>query len=204
MTALHTPPSDAELLQNDGTRTSTTAEAEVVEEAGWEEDDSLPPPRGRIMTAGTWVMLMAACLAGGFALGARFERNHATSVARATVAAQLAQLRSNRGGFGGSGGGGSGSGGSSGGSGSANTPAATGTIQLIDGRKVYVQDSQGNIAIVTAPASLDISKLTTGERVVVTGTTAADGSITATAITPSAGGASTPSSQPSSPRSSQP
>ncbi|MGZ4763348.1 MAG: hypothetical protein ACXV7I_13000 [Ilumatobacteraceae bacterium] len=158
------------------------------DDESWDEE-TLPPPRARLMTPLTWALVILLSVGGGFALGAHMEKAHANSVAQAAFSAQLNQIRG-RGGFGGAGagaggGGASGSGGQTGAPSAATAagPAATGTIQLIDGRKVYVTDAQGNIAIVVAPARLDISALKTGQHVVVQGTTSADGTIAATAIT---------------------
>ena len=79
--------------------------------------------------------------------------------------------------------------------------AATGTIKLVDGDKVYVQDAAGNVIIVTAgtgvavtrSASGTLADLQAGQSVVVQGTTNADGTVTATAIasSPTASGATT-------------
>ncbi len=176
------------------------------------DDETLPPPRAKLMTPLTWALVILLSIGGGFALGTHMEKAHANSVAQAAFNAQLAQIRG-RGGFGGAGGGAAGSGATGGGAAAgagagggaqagassaatATGPASTGTIQLIDGRKVYVTDAQGNIAIAVAPASLDISTLKTGQQVVVQGTNNADGTIAATAITASTpaapGGAAQP------------
>ncbi len=167
----------------------------------WDDDEAMPPPRPRLMTPLSWALVILLSIGGGFALGTHMEKAHANSVAQAAFNAQLSQLRG-RGGFGGAvagagagagaaAGGGSGAGAQAGASNAAAAagPAATGTIQLIDGRKVYVTDAQGNIAIAVAPAGLDISTLKTGQQVVVQGTTNADGTIAATAITAATSGA---------------
>jgi hypothetical protein len=191
---LNGAPDDAEIAD------AEIADAEIDDDADdseyWDEEP-LPPPRASVMTPVTWALVILMSLGVGFAVGARTERSHATSVAQAAVAAQFAQARNRAGGFGGGGFGQAGTGATGGAAtggattggattgGAAATPVASGTIKLIDGRKVYVADSAGNIAIAVAPASLDISALKTGEQVAVQGTTGTDGTIAATAITPS-------------------
>lgn len=203
---------------------------EDVDDDGWEEDEALPPPRGTLMSPLTWILVMALFAGGGFAFGVTMEKSHATQVAQAAVTSQIAALRNRAGGgggFGAAGGGtgagtatgtggfgggtGTGTGGTGGGAGTASgsdagsgspaVAAATGTIKLVDGDKVYVQDAAGNVIIVTAgtgvavtrSASGTLADLQAGQSVVVQGTTNADGTVTATAIasSPTASGATT-------------
>ena len=83
--------------------------------------------------------------------------------------------------------------------GAAATTGATttfGTVKLVDGNNVYVSDAQGNVVkiatnantkiTVSQPAS--IATLKPSATVIVQGTTAADGTVTATSISPGAAG----------------
>lgn len=163
-------------------------EATAFDGEEWDDDDVPVTLAGkRIMTPVTWVLIMLLCLGGGFALGVRTEKQHATSVAQSVISAGLAQARTRAGAAGAGGFGRTGTALDGATPASTTGPAAAGTIQLIDGRKVYVQDAQGNVAIVVAPASLDISKLAVGQNVTVVGTTGTDGTIAATSITATSG-----------------
>jgi hypothetical protein len=207
MTMTHKIDSVQDELSSNGELVPPPPAAHDTDDETWEGEDALPPTRPKLMTPLSWALVILLSIGSGFALGTHMEKAHANSVAQAAFNAQLAQIRG-RGGFGGAGGGAAGggaaTGGASSGSGQAGAsnaataagPAATGTIQLIDGRKVYVTDAQGNIAIAVAPASLDISALKTGQQVVVQGTNSADGTIAATAITASTPAATGGAAQP--------
>ncbi|MGZ7023011.1 MAG: hypothetical protein ACXVJ3_17375, partial [Ilumatobacteraceae bacterium] len=73
------------------------------------DDETLPPPRARLMTPLTWALVILLSIGAGFALGTHMEKAHANSVAQSAFNAQLTQIRG-RGGFG-AGGGGAGGGG---------------------------------------------------------------------------------------------
>jgi hypothetical protein len=183
-----------------------------LDDDGWLEDEALPARRGRLMTPLTWILLLGLFGVGGFALGTRLEKSHATTAAQAAVQAQIAAARSRGGGFGNGGfgassgtGTGTGATGASSGTGASNgtgaaqgsgtaAPAATGVIKLVDGDKVYVQNAAGEIIIVTVvstsavsrSATVSLADLKAGESVVVQGATNADGTVTATAVVASA------------------
>jgi len=67
----------------------------------------------------------------------------------------------------------------------------TGTIKLIDGRKLYITDASGATVIVTVPKSatvtassdVPLADLSSGASVVIVGKTGADGTLTATSVT---------------------
>jgi hypothetical protein len=71
-----------------------------------------------------------------------------------------------------------------------------GTVKLVDGKNVYVSDAQGNVTKVATDATTkitvsqaaSIAKLKPSTSVIVQGTTAADGTITATSISQSTAG----------------
>lgn len=71
------------------------------------------------------------------------------------------------------------------------TGATTGTIKLVDGRKLYITDASGATVIVTVPKSatvtassdVPLADLSSGASVVIVGETGADGTLTATSVT---------------------
>jgi hypothetical protein len=81
--------------------------------------------------------------------------------------------------------------GGNGGAGTGGGAATSGTITLVDGTTVYVTTSTGDVVIVKTSASttvqsqqtLAVKDLKVGTSVTVRGTTASDGSVTATSIT---------------------
>jgi hypothetical protein len=151
--------------------------------------------RTRITTPATRALLALVVVAGAVLGGALLDRWLRPSSSNSTsgFAAVAAQLR--RGGAGGSGaaGGGAAGGGAAGfGAGGA----TIGTVKLIDGTNVYVQDLQGNTIKVTTQPSTAVSvtktgktsQLAPGSTVIVQGKQSADGtSVAATSITQNAG-----------------
>lgn len=85
--------------------------------------------------------------------------------------------------------------------------ATVGTVKLVDGRRLYLTDSSGATVIVSVPKTasvtaqedISLAGLSAGTSVTVQGTTAEDGSITATSVTEGspAPSAVTPSASPS-------
>ena len=152
----------------------------------------------RITTPVTRVLLVLIVLAVGFLGGAlvdRSQRSSSSSTSAQSLASAFRRARNGgagaTGASGASGGGGLGAlfGGGGGG-------ATIGTVKLVDGDNVYVQDAQGNVVKVkTGPSTqITVSKpgtvaqLAPGSTVIVQGTTSSDGSsMTATSITPSTG-----------------
>ena len=85
------------------------------------------------------------------------------------------------------------------GAGAGGTTGATqtfGTIKLVDGKNVYVSDAQGNVVKIatnaktkiTVSQAASIAKLKPSTSVIVQGTTATDGTVTATSISQTAAG----------------
>lgn len=204
MTDQHaTAPVDGDTHEIDLSR-SSDAWAEL------DDDSPLPPRRPRTITGVTWV-LMAGCLAAGaFALGAKVGRDHAPTATATGATAALGGF-GNRGAANGptttsagrQGGATAATGAATGGAagnaakgggfgGGAGFGGGTfGTVKLVDGTNVYIQDTNGNvIKVTTTPeAAITVSKrgtaadLKPGDTVVVQGTADADGTIAATAIT---------------------
>jgi hypothetical protein len=149
--------------------------------------------RTRITTPATRALLALVVVVGAVLGGALLDRWLRPSSANGTsgFAALAAQLR--RGASGGSGGAG-GSGATGGGFGAGG--ATIGTVKLVDGTNVYVQDLQGNTIKVTTKPDTTVSvtktgkasQLAPGSTVIVQGKQSADGtSVAATSITQNAG-----------------
>ena len=157
--------------------------------------------RTRITTPATRVLLALVVMVGMFLGGALVERwQHKTSSTSSSASSFLAQLRAAAGGASGA----SGASGSSGSRGAAGGPGGLlgggnntfGTVKLVDGTNVYVQDAQGNTIKVTTKPSTTItvtktgkaSELAPGSTVIVQGAKSKDGSsVAATSISQSAG-----------------
>jgi hypothetical protein len=148
--------------------------------------------RTRITTPLTRLLLALVVLGGAFLAGALVERTqHKTSSSGGSgLDALAAQFRNRLGGQGASGASGA-SGGLGGGNGST-----VGTVKLVDGKNVYIQDFSGNVVKVTTSASTEVdvtskgtvSDLRPGTSVIVQGTASNDGTSTAaTSISQSSG-----------------
>jgi hypothetical protein len=138
------------------------------------------------------VLLALVVIAGAFLAGAVVERTqHKTSSASSGVAALAAQFRNRHGagtgGTGGTGGAGLGGGGTGG--------TTFGTVKLVDGNNVYVQDASGNVVKFTTNGSTTVNLSTTGTvkqlkpgtTVIVQGSASNDGTSTATSISQNSG-----------------
>ena len=155
----------------------------------------------RLTTPLTRVLLVLIVLSVGFLGGAlvdRWQRPSSTSNNLASVISQFRNGRAGRGAAGGSGGSGATAGGGAAAlfGGGAGGGATIGTVKLVDGTNVYVQDTAGDdIKVTTSPSTqVTVSKpgkiadLTPGSTVIVQGQASSDGTtIAATTITPSAG-----------------
>jgi hypothetical protein len=149
--------------------------------------------RTRITTPVTRALLAIIVVAGAFLAGAIVERSqpHTTSSSAQSI---LSQIRAA---------GGAGASGAAGATGArAGNPfagaggATVGTVKLVDGTNVYVQDAQGNtVKVTTSPGTQitvgkagTVSQLTPGSTVIIQGTQNAAGtSLAATSIAPSTG-----------------
>jgi hypothetical protein len=150
----------------------------------------------------TRVLLVLIVLSVGFLGGALVDRWQRPSSSSATSAQSLINaFRRNRNGASG-GSGGSGAAGAGGGfaalfgGGGAGGGATVGTVKLVDGKNVYVQDAAGDVIKVTTSPSTQVtvskpgsvSQLAPGTAVIVQGTTSSDGTtMSATSISPSSG-----------------
>jgi hypothetical protein len=163
-----------------------------------EEDDAWPSHAARHgvrirIPAAVLVLLLVA--GGAFWGGAVAEKNHAASTAGTSAAAsRFRSLFSSSSSSGSS----SRTGGASSFFGGTSTAAATGEISFIKGDTLYITNSSGNIVTViassstkvTRDASTDVSALKPGDTVVVQGSTAKDGTVTASSISSTAQGVS--------------
>jgi hypothetical protein len=139
--------------------------------------------RGRLTTPLTRVLLVLLVVTAGFVGGAVFEKHRHPASAATGIPPQLAQLLAGRTP---TAGGGTGTGG-----------ALTGTVKLVDGNNVYVQDAQGNVTKVTTGTYTKIqvrkdgtlADLGPSKTVTVQGSANGDGTYTATSVTESSGGA---------------
>ncbi|MDX6667767.1 MAG: hypothetical protein QOK04_1147 [Solirubrobacteraceae bacterium] len=152
----------------------------------WEDEpDELPPrPRRRLFTRLTGALLGVLLLASGFVAGVLIEKGQSSG---GTAASPVA----GRGGNGSAaaarraGGGGAGFAGGQGGGG-----GTTGQVSTLRGSTLYVQDDQGNTIKVTLAKGASVSRtngssvraIHPGDTVVVQGTQAGDGSISASSI----------------------
>jgi len=188
----------------DPQKPSGAAPAPLVDIDAIEPDASLLADlrKTRITTPFTRALLVLIVLSVGFLGGALVDRWQRPSSSSSSLASALSQFRrAGRGGSGGSGAAGGGAaalfGGAGGAGGGAGGGATVGTVKLVDGTNVYVQDTAGDdIKVTTSPSTQvtvskpgKISDLTPGATVVVLGTASSDGtSIAATSITPRAAG----------------
>jgi len=155
-----------------------------------EPDESLLADlrKTRITTPVTRGLLVLIVLSLGFLGGAWVDRwQRPSSSSSSSLSSLISQFR--RGGAAGSGGSGGAAAAFGGGGG-----ATSGTVQVVDGTNVYIQDSAGDdIKVTTTPATkVTISKpgtvgqIAVGSTVSVVGTPSSDGtSIAATSIAPS-------------------
>jgi hypothetical protein len=127
--------------------------------------------------------------AGGIWGGAALQRSHGTSSGSSAAASSLASLFRGRSGTTGglfSGGGGLGG-------------ATTGTVTEVTGSTLYVTNASGALVKVTVGPSATVARnaksslgsLLVGDTVVVQGTKASDGSVTATSVSATASGVTT-------------
>jgi Cu/Ag efflux protein CusF len=147
----------------------------------------------------TVVIGALALVVGGFLGGVQVEKHYGSTATATNAAARRGGTGFTRGeGFGGGFGGGSGTAGG-GASAAPTTPAGgaganttTGTVKLVDGTTLYVQLANGDIATVDTTGATKVligktagklSSLTTGEKVTVTGTADAAGTVTAKTVT---------------------
>ncbi len=211
----HEPPAVHSVVRQDGDERYTSDPAQAPTYGGFEEDDEwledpaeLPPrPRRRLLGAGgnpvALVLLGVLLIACGFIGGVLVEKGETSSSSAAggttgALASRFAALR-------GSGTTGAARSSTAGGAGGFFGAGATGagrptagTVAYLDGSTLYVTNSEGNtIKVKTTPAT-SVNKTVTssvkaihpGETVTITGSTGANGAVSAESISvgSSAGG----------------
>lgn len=157
-----------------------------------DEWHSGPPKKGVRLAVPTVILGVLVLLGVGFWGGAIAEKHH-NPPASSALSSLASRFSSARGGAGGAGTGtGTGTGRTgAGGFGGASGAATEGIVTGVQGNTLYVTNAQGNLvkvtpgpsATITQSSPTPLSGLTTGNTVIVRGTTNADGSVTATGIT---------------------
>jgi Domain of unknown function (DUF5666) len=151
------------------------------------------PAKGIRINWLTALLLVLLIGGGGIWGGAALQRSQgsSTSSLASSIASRFAGLRGS-----GSGGSGTGSGGASRFGGLGSSAAATGTVTEVQGSKLYVTNASGNLVevdltpstTVTRDAKTKSSALEPGDTVVVDGTTAKNGTVTASSVSATAQG----------------
>jgi hypothetical protein len=154
-----------------------------------------PPKRNLKLRIPTAALVGLLILAGGFWGGAVAEKHHSGSSSSGNSALAALAQRFAGGGTGATGARGAGGAGGTGGTGffgagGAGGSATTGLVTGVQGNTLYVTDSSGALIKVTVAPSVAITRtastpltgLQTGDTVVVSGTKAANGTITATSV----------------------
>jgi hypothetical protein len=184
--------------------------AEVQDEWLIQPEELPRRPRRRLLTPVPLALLAALLIACGFIGGVLVQKGQggttsANGAASSAVASRLAALKGAAPGAGAAGGASSAAGaGSKGGAGafpggSGSGGVTTGEVAYVSGSTLYVTDSQGNTVKVTAAAGSKVTKTVStkaqsirpGSSVVVLGSKAGNGSISATSISVSPAAAST-------------
>jgi hypothetical protein len=178
-----------------------TSHEPIAEPDEWLEEplELAPRPRRRLLGAGgnplALALLGVLLIACGFIGGVLVEKRQSSSSSSPTgVASSLAaRFRALRGGAGA----GAGAGGSSG-AGAGFTRPTAGTVAYLAGSTLYVTNAEGNTIKVSTSAGTSVTKTVNtslkvihpGETVTVTGTTSANGAVSAESISvgSSAGG----------------
>ncbi len=164
-----------------------------------DDDDDLPVRPVRKRLGPLSLILVGAVIAAGAFYGGVMEEKHQVSgttvssaaARRTTTSTTTAAGRTGTTtGAGAAGAGAGAAGAGAAGAGAAGPGATLGTVKLVDGNNVYVQDATGTITKVATTGQSTISITSTGtvasikpgDTVVVTGTTGADGTVTASAV----------------------
>jgi hypothetical protein len=173
------------------TATGHTAAAGAGEppwDTGGTDDDAEWPDRGPRkgirMSVPTVALVGLLIAAGGIWGGAALQRSHGTTSGTSAAASSLASLFRSR--TGGTGSGFTGAGGA----------ATSGTVTEVSGSTLYVTSASGALVKVTVGPSVTVDRnaasnlaaLQVGDTVVVQGTKAANGSVTASSVSATAAG----------------
>jgi hypothetical protein len=147
----------------------------------------------RMWNRATVYLGAAALVVAGFLGGIQVQKNYGT-VATTTPATNRAGLGgANGGGYFGGGGLAGQAGSGTGATGTSAAAATTGKVKLVDGTTVYVETSTGDVVTVKTGAQTKVTTSTTtplkslaaGDSITVQGSTASDGTVTATSVTKS-------------------
>jgi|HubBroStandDraft_1064217.scaffolds.fasta_scaffold304061_1 hypothetical protein len=164
------------------------------------DDDEWPergPRQGVRMSVPTVVGLALLIALGGIWGGAALQRSHGTSSGTSTGASALASLFRSRAGAAGFGGTGTGAGAT------ALAGVTTGTVTEVSGSTLYVTNASGDLVKVTVAPTVTVDRnaasslgaLQVGDTVVVEGAKASDGTVTATSVSATAAGVTSPFSR---------
>jgi hypothetical protein len=168
----------------------------------WEEvddDEEWPdrgPRKGIRMSVPTVALLTLLIAAGGIWGGAALQRSQGTSSGSSTASSLASLFRSARGGTGAGLFSGTGATGATGG-------ATTGTVTEVSGSTLYVTNASGALVKITVGptatvdrnAASSLGALQVGDSVVVEGTKAGNGSVTATSVSATGAGVTSPFSR---------
>jgi hypothetical protein len=181
------------------TGTSEPHEPEETPDGWFDEPEELPRrPRGRLLTPLPVALLCLLLTACGFIGGVLVEKGQegtagTSGSGTSGLAGRFAALRSAAG----RSGAGAGAGGGAAGAAGAGA-ATTGQVAFVQGSTLYVTDSSGNTIKVKTSAASTVTKTVSGtvhairpgEEVVISGTTASSGAVTAESIRVGGGAAS--------------
>ena len=157
-----------------------------------ELDDDLELPATRRVNKVTAALSLALLLVGAFAAGSWVQRNHGSGSSSASATGAPGGFDPNNfPGFGGARSQGAGTGGGTGTGTAAAGPAVVGQVVSVSGTTVTVRNFGGKLVTVTVPDGVTLTSATTvplsalkaGSTISVVGTTAADGKVTASAVT---------------------
>jgi hypothetical protein len=188
------PPTEEIFVPGNGRHPAAATAPAGSGEQPWEasptDDDEWPdrgPRKGIRLSVPAVALVGLLIAAGGIWGGAALQRSHGTSSASSSTASSFASLFAGRG---------ASSTGRATGTSGAFGAAATGTVTEVSGSTLYVTNSSGNLvkvtvgpsATVTRNAKSSLGALVAGDTVVVQGTKASNGSVTATSVSATGAG----------------
>jgi hypothetical protein len=174
-----------------GTPTSPGQSGAQTWDEGDSGDDEWPdrgPRKGFRMSVPTVVLLGLLIAAGGIWGGAALQRSQGTSSGTSSAISSLASLFRGRGT--------TGAGAFTGGAGAFGSAAATGTVTEVTGSTLYVTNASGDLvkvtvgpsATVTRDAASSLGALQVGDTVIVQGSKASNGTVTASSVSATGAG----------------
>jgi hypothetical protein len=169
---------------------------ELAEDEPGDEWPVRGPAKGIRLRTPVALLVTALLVAVGFWGGAVAEKNHGGSTASAATGLAA---RAATGGFAGGGFRGGGFGGAAGGAAAGTSAAATGTVSVVDGDTLYVLTATGALVKVSLGQSTAVTRnaktaadaLRPGDSVVVQGSAAKNGDVTATSVAATGPGVTT-------------